>query len=117
LIVRVYIDNLIIAGQDTATIDNLVKILVSVYPIKDLGDPKTILGLYIIYTRNLICIDQKQYIKRILYSYKIDSCKPVAILIEGYKFYIPATPNKPRYNQQLYQQAIGSLLYTAGSSR
>jgi hypothetical protein len=102
LIVGVYIDNLIIAGQDTAAIDNLVKVLVSVYPIKDLGDPKTVLGLHVIYTGNSICIDQRQYIEGILYSYKIDSCKPVATPIEGYKFCIPATPNKPRYNQQLY---------------
>jgi hypothetical protein len=119
LIVRIYVDDLVITGADLAKIKVLKATISKAYPVKDLGEIGVCLGLHIVQNKatSTLEIDQTHYIDNMLQAYRMRDCTPVSSLIEGYKSTAPKTPGEPLADAQLYQQAIGSLQYCAVGTR
>ncbi|GJV62522.1 ribonuclease H-like domain-containing protein [Tanacetum coccineum] len=109
----VYVDDIIISGNDTSKIENIKTFLRSKFQIKDLGKLKYILGIEVINSGNDICLTQRKYCIELLHEFGMLGCKPV---------YVPTKPNtvlnfKPSeedpslVNITGYQKLLGKLIY------
>ena len=116
LIVATYVDDLIIASNDTARIKDFKHRLSQRLQVKDLGKIKYCLGLEFSQTEGEIFLKQKGYINDILERFNMKDCKPVATPMDaGQKLSKPAEPFDEK--QYPYRQLIGSLMYLAVGTR
>jgi hypothetical protein len=113
LIVGIYVDDIIITGKNPREIQALKDVLKKNYRVTDKGELKWILGVEVIRDRKkrTIRISQSQYVRNLLAAYRMENAKPLKQPIEGYESLSPASSEEQRTDQQLYQQAIGSLLF------
>jgi Reverse transcriptase (RNA-dependent DNA polymerase)/Pol polyprotein, beta-barrel domain len=93
------------------------------YAIKDIGDCEWVLNMKLTRDRGarIITLSQEAYIKRVLETFQLDQCKPLAYpCIDADLFIPPAgcdeTPLDKR-EQTRYQSIVGSLLYAALTTR
>nr|GEX56528.1 hypothetical protein [Tanacetum cinerariifolium] len=78
----VYVDDIIISGNDTSEIENIKTFLSSKFQIKDLGKLKYFLGIEVIKSGNDICLTQRKYCIRLLHEFGMLGCKLVSIPME-----------------------------------
>ncbi|CAH9124988.1 unnamed protein product, partial [Cuscuta epithymum] len=79
LILLLYVDDMLIIGQDRIKIDALKKDLSKSFAMKDLGPAKQILGMRITRDRSkrLLWISQERYIEKVLERFNMNKSKPV----------------------------------------
>ena len=103
-----YIDDIIMAGDDLLEINHMKQCLDATFKIKDLGTLKFFLGLEIHNTSG-ICVYQRKYALDILSDTGMIGCKPASTPIDhssrlsssgDYYLYAPA-----------YHYLVGHLLY------
>ena len=118
-ILLLYVDDMIIASNDNKKLLETKKTLMSLFEMCDLGEPKIFLGMEIVRNRvaRTITIRQSKYTDKILERFQMTNSKP------------QPTPMVPRSNENKndknekvelnvpYREAIGSLLYLAGTTR
>ena len=75
-IMGVYVDDLILTGNDDKKMKEIDTILHKNYRIKDLGTVKKFLGIEFIHHENKIFMTQETYIKETLEKFKQIDCKP-----------------------------------------
>lgn len=116
--ISLYVDNLLIIGEDLNIINGLKNKLLERFCMTDLGSVSHSLGMFITRTGNSMSLDQKSYLEM---RFKIDTCKPASLPID------PGVPNSilpvPE-NQQAdrntifwYGVVVGSLMYAMAISR
>lgn len=124
LIVGVYVDDLGMASNDAALMNELKAYLRKLFNMKDLGAAKQLLGMRI--TRDqqagTISIDQSQYIRDVLDKFNMLDCNPVStpadINQRLTKDMCPSTDEEREKIRHIpYQEAVGSLLFAAQISR
>ncbi|GJZ28177.1 ribonuclease H-like domain-containing protein [Tanacetum coccineum] len=76
LALLVYVDDIIITGNNVSEIKKFKVYLKSKFMIKDLGKLKYFLGIEIVDTEKGICLDQKKYVLDLLSKYGMLACKP-----------------------------------------
>ncbi|KAG8786664.1 hypothetical protein FRC15_010949 [Serendipita sp. 397] len=116
-ILTVWVDDIILCGNSTSDIDKTVKALGQIFEVKDLGEPKLLLGIQIIHdkTANTITLSQTNYINTILERFDYRKLNPVSS---------PLDPNvilRKREDDDLasaeeihdYQMKLGSVMYAA----
>lgn len=124
LIVGIYVDDLIIAGATSEGVSWLKAALCAEYPMKDLGEVKTIIGMQVERTHNKLKLSQVRYIDSVIKRFGMDKAQ---------KAYVPLLANQPLtqdmnstvsnvddnhdVNQVPYRQAVGALLYAAQCTR
>lgn len=76
-----YVDDMLICGDNNKEIDTLKKALSSEFRRKDLGEVKTFMGINITHDKinNILTFDQKEYILNILEKFEMDGCSPIDI--------------------------------------
>ena len=86
IILLIYIDDMLIVGQDTGKISKLKSELSKSFAMKDLGPAKQILGIRIVRDRSLglILLSQENYIKKFLERFNMDKAKPVNCPLAGH---------------------------------
>ena len=121
MILILYVDDLLLLGENQSKIADIKHQLVKLYQMRDLGPASSYLGIRI--TRDhekwiiLICIDQQVYIKNALKKFELHDANstntplPAGIHLE--KSEDPATIETKTY----YQQMIGTLIYAAIGTR
>ena len=117
-----YVDDLLITG-DKNYIDEFVKYMESRFTVRDLGEPKTFLGMEITRNRSkrTIKLSQSTYIKNIVEKFGLTNANPVYVPMDpGYKptaYDVKEDKNKrensPDYAKfvTLYRSIIGSCMY------
>ncbi|CAL8998681.1 unnamed protein product [Prunus brigantina] len=78
----IYVDDILITGNDQKAISSLKQFLQSRFKIKDLGDLKYFLGIEVSRSKQGICISQRKYTLDILKDSGILGAKPVAFPME-----------------------------------
>jgi hypothetical protein len=73
----VYVDDIVITGNDETGINNFKKFLNSKFMIKDLGELKYFLGIEVLRNDKGICMSQRKYCLELLYEYGLLAAKPV----------------------------------------
>ena len=86
IILLLYVDDMLIVGQDTSKISKLKLELSKSFSMKDMGPAKQILGIRIVRDRSLgqIWLSQENYIKKVLERFNMDKAKPVNFPLEGH---------------------------------
>ncbi|KAK3037075.1 hypothetical protein RJ639_029917 [Escallonia herrerae] len=106
---KVYVDDIILTGDDIAEIERLKQCLASEFEIKDLGSLKFFLGMKIARSRKGIAMSQRKYVLDLLKETSMSGCRPVET---------PIDPNQKLgdnkgdpVNTSRYQKLVGKLIY------
>jgi Reverse transcriptase (RNA-dependent DNA polymerase) len=110
IILIVYVDDMIITGDDKAEIERLELKLSKEFDMKNLGGLKYFLGIEVSRTRTCIFLSQRKYVLDLLAETGMVDCKPVSTPMEqNMKFEI--NPEQCLSNKERYQRLVEKLIY------
>ena len=106
----IWIDDVLIACNDLYVLDDFKNNLSQKFRMKDLGELSWFLGIKFDQTDNCITMNQSKYISKMLHGFNMNDChpKPSPCVATATNFDIA---DSKAYNQKLYQEIIGSLIY------
>nr|GEV99078.1 ribonuclease H-like domain-containing protein [Tanacetum cinerariifolium] len=109
----VYVDDIIITGNNSSEIEKLKVFLNTKFMIKDLGRLKYFLDIEVIDTENGLCISQRKYCLNMLTEFGLPACKPSATPREqNLSMTNEPTVSDPVLDNVIeYQKLIGKLIY------
>ncbi|GKA27249.1 ribonuclease H-like domain-containing protein [Tanacetum coccineum] len=113
LALLVYVDDIIITGNDTSEIEKFKEFLRTKFMIKDLGNLKYFLGIEVINTNKGICLNQRKYVLDLLTGYGMLACKPARTpMLSKVSISNEATSIDPLLDNIVdYQKLMGKLIY------
>ena len=120
--IAVYVDDLIIAVDDSKYLEELKKKLMTIFKMKDMGYGKNIsycLGIKIKQDvkRGTIIMNYWKYVEEVLALFEMKNCKPSPTPMDGdSKLQKPNPENEPD-SALPCQNLIGSLMYLSVSTR
>ena len=120
LIIALYVDDLLIAGDDKSGIAWIKGELSKRFEMKDLGEAKTCLGLEITRDRanRTLKLSQSAYAADVLERFGMTQCKPVATPMEPRrKNTLPNDPSQEPAGDVPYRSAIGCLMFLMVGTR
>ena len=118
-LIGVYVDDIILAGKNDKIIDEVKKALGAKFNIKDMGKLHYFLEMNIQQDEKTgnVWIGQPAYVESILKKFGMNNSKLVSTPIDPNTKLTKTTDHEQSIDQQLYQSAIGSLLYLSGGTR
>uniref|UniRef100_A0A2N9GH76 Integrase catalytic domain-containing protein n=1 Tax=Fagus sylvatica TaxID=28930 RepID=A0A2N9GH76_FAGSY len=118
LILSLYVDDILLAGNDMDSIVTTKKWLSSTFEMKDMGEANFVLGVKITRdcSKKLLSLSQGTYIKKILERFHMHNSKPIDTPMEkGCTLSLDQCPKNDEEKNQMskvpYASAIGSLMY------
>ena len=82
VIICIYVDDLIVGGDNVAEIEHVKTLLKQEFDMKDLGELRYFLGIEIVRTKEGIWLSQRQYALDMLSKYGMADCKPIAMPLD-----------------------------------
>lgn len=111
-VLLVYVDDMVLAGNDTKTIDTVKQFLASQFKIKDLGHLKYFLGIELARSSTGIYLHYNKYTQDLLSDVALKHCKPSPIPLEQNHSLLADTHDQPDISDfSLYRRVIGRLIY------
>ncbi|GKA21489.1 putative RNA-directed DNA polymerase, partial [Tanacetum coccineum] len=110
LYILVYVDDIIVTGNNKGTIDNIICQLGSAFALKDLGPLNYVLGIEIVPHVSGILLSQKKYILELLQSAGLSNCNPVSSPMVTSSS-LSLDDSTAFSNPVKYRQVVGSLQY------
>ncbi|CAL1397307.1 unnamed protein product [Linum trigynum] len=124
IILLLYVDDMLIDGQNVSKINDLKKELSKSFAMKDLGLAKQILGVRIIRDRGAkkIWFSQEKYIEKVLQRFNMDNAKAVSCpLANHFTLTSKQSPSIEKEKAEMdkipYASAVGSLMYAMVCTR
>ncbi|KAG5549866.1 hypothetical protein RHGRI_014986 [Rhododendron griersonianum] len=124
IILLLYVDDMLIVGQDSMKINELKLELSKSFAMKNLGPAKQILGMKITRDRKkgLIWLSQESYVEKILERFNMSKAKPVSCpLANHFKLSSKQCPTSEKDKAEMekfpYASAVGSLMYAMVCTR
>ncbi|GJU62778.1 putative RNA-directed DNA polymerase [Tanacetum coccineum] len=113
LALLVYVDDIIITGNNSSEIDKFKEFLRTKFMIKDLGNLKYFLGIEVINTDKGICLNQRKYVLDLLSDYGMLACKPARTpMISKLSVSNEESESDPLLDNVVdYQKLMGKLIY------
>ena len=106
----IYVDDMIVTGDDEEEIEQLKSKLFKEFEMKDLGNIKYFLGIEVLRSKKGIFISQKKYILDFLTETGMIDCKPADTpMIMNHRLQI--LEDAELINQTQYQKLVGKLIY------
>jgi hypothetical protein len=110
IILLVYVDDIILTGDDAPGISQVKQDLGKVFDVKDLGSLRYFLGIEVARSRNGISLSQRKYTLDLLQDTGMLGCRPA---------FTPMDPNLKLstesgdllLNPSMYQRLVGRLIY------
>ncbi|WVZ04925.1 hypothetical protein V8G54_018271 [Vigna mungo] len=111
-ILVIYVDDIVLTGNDLTEITHITHLLDATFKIKDLGNLKFFLGLEVARNKEGICISQRQYTLDILKDEGYLNSKPVSTPCD-YHTKLSTNSGQPLNDaaSSSYRRLIGRLLY------
>ena len=109
-ILIVYVDDIILTGDDSEEILRLKKVLATEFEIKDLGTLKYFLGMEVARSQEGIVISQRKYILDLLNETGFLGCKPVDTPMDSTKK-MNRSKESILVDKGRYQRLVGKLIY------
>ena len=108
----VYVDDMVVTGNDLEERKNLQNYLSKEFEMKDLGPLKYFLGIEVSRSRKGIFLSQRKYTLDLLQETGMSACQPADTPVEeGLKLYVD--PNQIPVDKSRYQRLVGRLMYLA----
>ncbi|RVW66606.1 Retrovirus-related Pol polyprotein from transposon RE1 [Vitis vinifera] len=107
-ILIVYVDDIILTGDNTGKVERLKKVLATKFEVKDLGQIRYFLGMEVARSRKGISISQRKYVLDLLTETDMLGCKPNNTPIKARK--MTKSDGKP-VDRERYQRLVGRLIY------
>ena len=106
----VYVDNMIITGDDSEEIARLQEQLAFEFEMKNLGGLKYFLGIEVARSKQGIFLSQRKYILDLLTEVGLLDCKPAYTpIIPNHK--LGEYPNQVPTDKGTYQRLVSKLIY------
>ena len=109
-ILIVYVDDIILTGDDCGGLENSKKFLAKEFEIKDLGNLKYFLGMEFARSKEGIVVSQKKYVLDLLKETGMMGCRPAETPMEPNLKLQPASAEKVR-DREKFQRLVGRLIY------
>ncbi|CAH9131081.1 unnamed protein product [Cuscuta epithymum] len=124
IILLLYVDDMLIVGQDVSLINNLKQDLSKFFYMKDLGPAQQILGMKIVRDRKArkLFLSQEEYVERVIKRFNMDNAKPVGTpLANHFKLSKESCPSSEKEKEMMkavpYSSVVGSLMYAMVCTR
>ena len=121
VILVLYVDDIILTGNDVEKMTEIKISLSNVFKMKDLGEPEVFLGMKIIRDKNnqTMKLVQKDYVNKILTRFNMFESNPknTPMITRQAKSKSNNLGDSKELTSAPYRAAIGSLLYLAGATR
>ncbi|GJY73151.1 retrovirus-related pol polyprotein from transposon TNT 1-94 [Tanacetum coccineum] len=104
----VYVDDIVLTGNNNAFLDQFISTLANRFSIKDLGP----LGIEVIPTTNGLFLSQHRHIQDILTQFRMDGAKDVATPLHSF-IVLNLMDGSPSIDSTPYRKLVGSLQYLA----
>lgn len=108
--ILIYVDDLLIAGNDQQAITKTKAFLSTHFLMKDLGNIRYFLGIEIDRSEKGFFLSQKKYTKDLIHEYGMQNSKPLRLPVDG-QVKLTADLGDDLPNPTEYQQLIGKLIY------
>ena len=117
--VAVYVDDIILAGKSNKRIAEVKQNLAKQFQVKDIGELHYFLGLKVVQDKESggVYIGQPAYAEKVLQQFGMEKAKTVTTPVDASVKLVKATEDDECVDQQLYQSAVGSLLYLSTATR
>jgi hypothetical protein len=106
----VYVDDIVLTGNDDGEIQNLRHYLANEFELKDLGSRKYFLGIEVARSKHGIIISQRKYILDLLKETEMLGCKatnnPIEVNVK-----LGEGSESPLVDKGRYQRLVGRLIY------
>lgn len=110
LVLIIYIDNILLTGNNKNEIQAVKQFLNTEFTIRDLGEVDYFLSIQLIHTKDGVGVSQRKYIRDILQETNMLDAKPVDTpFVTVCK--ITKTEGKELSNLSKYKRLVGRLLY------
>ena len=113
--ISVYVDDLLIIGEDLNIINSLKNKLSERFCMTDLGSVFHYLGMSVTQTGNSMSLDQKSYLEKVLLRFGMDICKLSSLPMDpGVPNFILPAPENQQADKDIifwYGAIVGSLMY------
>ena len=109
-VLLVYVDDILLTGNNPACVDSLKKLLDDMFGLKDLGSLRYFLGLEVARTDEVISLNQRKYALEILKDTSFLGSKPAKFPMEQ-NLRLSKYEGKPLADSSMYRRLIGRLLY------
>ncbi|PRQ31135.1 putative RNA-directed DNA polymerase [Rosa chinensis] len=106
----IYVDDMVITGDDLVEIGSLQKKLASEFEMKNLGDLKYFLGIEVARGRDDIFLCQRKYVLDLLAETGMLDCCPIDTPIEQ-NHKLAEYPDQVPTDKSRYQRLVGHLIY------
>ena len=118
-LIGVYVDDIILAGKGNKKMKEVKEALAKQFDIKDMGRLHYFLGMKILQDDQSgdVWIGQPAYTESFLKKFGMFESKPVSTPVDTRTKLLKATDEDQCVDQQLYQSAVGSLLYLSVGTR
>ncbi|CAA7024026.1 unnamed protein product [Microthlaspi erraticum] len=111
LYLLVYVDDIVVTGNDPAAIEATIKNLATRFSLKDMGALSYFLGIEVIRTKQGLHLNQRKYILDLLHRMHMSDAKPIATpMATNPKLVLSGEKHN---NPTEYRQLVGSLQYLA----
>uniref|UniRef100_A0A2N9FLT3 Integrase catalytic domain-containing protein n=1 Tax=Fagus sylvatica TaxID=28930 RepID=A0A2N9FLT3_FAGSY len=124
IILLLYVDDMLIVGQDANMVGSLKNELFKSFDMKDLGPARQILGMQILRDRKAkkLWLSQEKYIERVLERFNMKHAKLVSTPLGGhFKLSKKSCPSSNKEKENMasipYSSAVGSLMYAMVCTR
>ncbi|CAN6456717.1 unnamed protein product [Victoria cruziana] len=108
--ILIYVDDIIITGNDIAHIDWVKAMLMVKFKIKDLGPLRYFLGIEVDCRKDTLTLSQHKYVLDILHKTGMENYKAIsAPCLLNHK--MGAKEGKPLYDHTLFRSIVGMLQY------
>lgn len=111
VLLAVYVDDILIASKYEETIKKIKIKLQNAFEVKDLGKLHHFIGIRVKQEKDHIWIGQDVYTQSILERFNMSNSRPVYTPINPGTKLMKTNDSDKRFDNKLYQAAIGSLLY------
>jgi len=110
IVIIIYVDDLIITGDNDADVFDLKKLLKQKFEMKDLGELCYFLSIEVIQFPKGIWLLQRQYALNKLSEYGMTGCKPISIPLEQ-NVKLSVDEGNLVEDTTMYRRIVGSLIY------
>ncbi|KAA0042054.1 myosin-9 isoform X2 [Cucumis melo var. makuwa] len=109
-ILIVYVDDIVLTGDDQTEISQLKQRMGDEFEIKDLGNLKYFLGMEVARSKEGISVSQRKYTLDLLIETGMLGCRPADTLIE-FNCKLGNSDDQVSVDKEQYQRFVGKLIY------